>query len=305
MSKLFIFTMLKEELLKRINMKKYIIITTILLLAAACSAPTTIINNPLAQNEQPAFDGRLQIDSPKEGDVIDSAFTITGKAQDWFEGTIAIEIYDGMGNNIYKSSFIVPDNYGHPAAFVQGIHLSESILPASQRGRIEFIDYSAKDGSVVYRRVVNIKFKNYVAENSLQLPIKYDNKQYGFIFSLPESWKGYAIITQTSGGWSWEASKDLDDSTIIAKGPAIIIRSPLWTAAKPYQDIPIEVFTLQQWQDIQSGKILYRTAAPVGPAELGRNSKYVFALPPRYSFAEPDGVREVDDIIQKHPLAAY
>lgn len=139
----------------------------------------------------------------------------------------------------------------------------------------------------------------------LSLPIKYNNTQYGFIFSLPEDWQGYKIIIQSSGGWSWEASKSPEDSTIVSHGPAIIIRNPLWTADKPYQDIPIQIFTIQQWQDVQSEKIWYRTAAPIGPGELGRNNQYVFALPARYNFADSEGIEEVANIISQNPLKGY
>ena len=40
----------------------------------------------------------------------------------------------------------------------------------------------------------------------------------------------------------------------------------------------------------------------MGPKELGRNSKYVFALPARYNFAFPTGFEEVEDILAGNPL---
>ena len=45
-------------------------------------------------------------------------------------------------------------------------------------------------------------------------------------------------------------------------------------------------------------------AAPVGPRELNRNSKYVFALPARYNFAFPEGYEEVEAILETNPLEA-
>ena len=55
-------------------MKKYFLIASIFLLAAGCAKPTPVVVIP----PQPVFDGRLQIDSPKEGDTLENTFTITG-----------------------------------------------------------------------------------------------------------------------------------------------------------------------------------------------------------------------------------
>ncbi|HWQ71164.1 MAG TPA: hypothetical protein VN370_02480 [Desulfitobacteriaceae bacterium] len=38
------------------------------------------------------------------------------------------------------------------------------------------------------------------------------------------------------------------------------------------------IFTLAQWNTVQ-GEELSVGAAPIAPSELGKNSKYVFALP--------------------------
>jgi hypothetical protein len=122
----------------------------------------------------------------------------------------------------------------------------------------------------------------------------YVNQQYGFRFDLPSDWKGYTVHSET-----WEGTTQTDPPRK-EHGPKIILRDPRWTESAPRQDIPIMVFTLSQWnQD------LVVSAAPVPPSELGRNTHYVFALPPRYNFAFPDGFQEVDTIIQGKPLHAF
>jgi len=123
----------------------------------------------------------------------------------------------------------------------------------------------------------------------------YTNDQYGFRFSLPDTWEGYSIITDTWAGFpagSEEASET---------GPLISIRHPLWTEDAPRQDIPIMIFTMEQWEALQAGDF-HIGAAPVGPGELGRNDTYVFALPARYDYAYPPGYEEVDDILNSDPL---
>jgi hypothetical protein len=88
------------------------------------------------------------------------------------------------------------------------------------------------------------------------------------------------------------------------KGPLILIGHPLSTKDNPRQHIPIMIFTKAQWQLVEEDKLIV-SAAPVGPSELGRNSKYVFALPPRFDYADIDGRQEVGEILQHHPLHAF
>lgn len=63
------------------------------------------------------------------------------------------------------------------------------------------------------------------------------------------------------------------------------------------------VFTRKQWDSLQKDDF-HIGAAPIGPSELGRNRKYVFALPARYNFANLPGLEEVDQIVQGKSLHA-
>ena len=128
--------------------------------------------------------------------------------------------------------------------------------------------------------------------------IVYKNTQYGFDFTLPVSWNGYTIVT---GNWKGVTSGDSQGDKVIASGPIISIRHPLWTSKNPRQDIPIMIFTTDQWKSLQHDKV-HIGAAPIGPRELGHNSKYVFALPARYNFAFPTGFEEVETILNSNPL---
>lgn len=128
--------------------------------------------------------------------------------------------------------------------------------------------------------------------------IVYKDTQYGFSFALPESWKGYTIV---SSPWEGLAQSDAAGETVVETGPIVTIRDPRWTSKTPRQDIPIMVFTLDQWNSLQQG-VFHIGAAPIGPSELGRNNSYVFALPARYNFAFPPGYKEVETIIESNPL---
>ena len=61
------------------------------------------------------------------------------------------------------------------------------------------------------------------------------------------------------------------------------------------------VFTLDQWNQLNQGKF-HIGAAPVGPRELGRNTRYVFALPTRYNFEFLSGYEEVEEILDGNAL---
>lgn len=128
--------------------------------------------------------------------------------------------------------------------------------------------------------------------------LEYHNSEYAFTFSLPASWGGYSIVT---GSWTGTISDPLKGDVPAVQGPLISIRHPLWSEQDPRQDIPIMVFTLEQWEALQRGEFVV-SAAPVGPSELGRNASYVFALPARYNYAFPTGWQEVEQIIAAQPL---
>ncbi|MGB9695072.1 MAG: Ser-Thr-rich GPI-anchored membrane family protein [Caldisericaceae bacterium] len=129
----------------------------------------------------------------------------------------------------------------------------------------------------------------------------YTNSQYGFSFSLPASWKGYSIVNSQ---WTGYPNNSQGGQGTEINGPEILIRNPKWTVSDPYQDIPIMVFTIDQWNLVEQEKLSV-SAAPIGPTELGRNNKYVFALPARYNFAYPTGWQEVDQILKGNPLKAF
>lgn len=130
-------------------------------------------------------------------------------------------------------------------------------------------------------------------------PVIYENADYGFRFSLPDSWKGYTIVTEQWEGLSLAGS---EAGKVVETGTKLSIRSPEWTSEKPRQDIPILIFTLSQWEALDQENGFHIGAAPMGPSELGRNAGYVFALPARYNFAFPEGYEEVETILNDHPL---
>ncbi|MEH7417358.1 hypothetical protein V7266_19000 [Neobacillus drentensis] len=126
--------------------------------------------------------------------------------------------------------------------------------------------------------------------------IVYKNTKYGFSFKLPASWRGYSIVTS-----QWEGIANDNGGTVDETGPIISIRDPKWTKNTPRQDIPIMVFTVNQWNSLKRGEF-HIGAAPVDPTELGQNNYYVFALPARYNYAFLPGYEDVEKILAENPL---
>lgn len=154
--------------------------------------------------------------------------------------------------------------------------------------------------SLILKKIENRWLIDNVTMGAYERPglIEYENTQYGFSFSLPVSWKGYSIITDK---WEGLAINEQEGEKTVETGPVINIRNPDWTDQNPRQDIPIMIFTVTQWDELQKEKF-HIGAAPIGPSELGHNSRYIFALPARYNFAFPTGYEEVEKILGGKPL---
>ena len=111
----------------------------------------------------------------------------------------------------------------------------------------------------------------------------YVNQEYGFSLQLPTSWDGYAVATTTEKNG----------------GSSIELRHPLTPEESPRMDIPIIVYSLDQWIKWEKTDFRgYKTAAPIPPTERGRNAKYVFVTAPRYNFSFLPGFEEVEEIIK-------
>ena len=144
-------------------MKKIWAIVILVIVAAVAVVLLKQKNKIVYQPQQQATstpvtlsDGRLRVDSPKVGDTVGQSFGVSGYAQNWFEGNIAIKVYDDNNRLLYQGIAIASDNYDHPAPFSSVVTLSAT--PTATNGHLEFNDYSAKDGSLIYQKVVNIKF---------------------------------------------------------------------------------------------------------------------------------------------------
>jgi hypothetical protein len=110
----------------------------------------------------------------------------------------------------------------------------------------------------------------------------YKNDAYSFTMNLQKDWTGYSASTSA-----------------IKFGNSVTLRHPLWTKENPRMDIPVLVYTVEQWDKwVKTDFEGYPTASPIGPTERGRNIRYVFATAPRYNFSFLTGFEGVEDILK-------
>lgn len=129
------------------------------------------------------------------------------------------------------------------------------------------------------------------------ISITYTNPDYGFNFTLPIDWEGYSIVKET-----WQGNALTKE--VASSGPKLLIRNPKWSSTVSFEDLPILVFTISQWNSYLAGNFAV-SAAPIQASELGRNNVYVFALPPRWDFDYSLGYEEAQNIIIGKPLQTF
>ncbi len=130
----------------------------------------------------------------------------------------------------------------------------------------------------------------------------YINTKYSFEISLPDSWQGFSEVVD-----EWEGDSIGSNGEVIVgieKGPIILVRHPKWTNEVPRQDVPVMIFTRSQWEDVIEEKINIG-AGPIFPSEIGRNQKYIFALPARYNYTYLPGFEEVGQILDGKNLKTF
>jgi hypothetical protein len=122
--------------------------------------------------------------------------------------------------------------------------------------------------------------------------ITYKNAGYGFELTLPVSWQGYSVENKT-----WNGTV-IDTGEQKYSGTEVLINNPKNTVTEHYQAVPIMVFTHNVWDLVSQEKVAV-SAAPIGPAKVGENAKYVFATPPRwYGFTDDLDFQEAVDIVK-------
>jgi hypothetical protein len=255
------------------------------------AVPTENIGNVLEKADL------IRIEYPRPNQVITSPLVIKGEARgNWFfEASFPIVLTDWDGKIIAQGFAKAKKDW-----------MTTDFVPyeATLNFTIDKNIYNDK-GTLILRKDNPSDIR--ANDDALEIPIifgtasasvTYKNADYGFNFSLPDNWKGYSVVQKT-----WTGTP-LTPGTKSETGPKLLIRNPNWTADIPYEDIPILVFTLAQW-DSYTAENFTVSAAPIPASELARNNSYVFALPPRWDFDYSKGVEDAQNILKSNPLKTF
>jgi hypothetical protein len=145
-----------------------------------------------------------------------------------------------------------------------------------------------------------------VASQPSGTPVRYHKTQYGLMFFLPASWRGYTVLTERFDVslYSTNYQNEIGREHL----QIITLRHPQWLANDPHKDIPIMVYTHRQWHEEQQERLASHAGGTI--IELWHNQRYVFGLPNRYYIIENDnhgkelrGVEEAADIIRQNRSA--
>lgn len=122
----------------------------------------------------------------------------------------------------------------------------------------------------------------------------YTNNIFGFSISFTDSWSDYQVVQS-----SWDGQ--LINTETHYKGEKLIFKNPKLATENNFAGIPVMIITPEVWKLISEEKVAV-SAAPIGPEKIGENSKYVFAIPPRwYGFADnldQDKINEILGIVK-------
>ena len=141
-----------------------------------------------------------------------------------------------------------------------------------------------------------------VASQPPGMPLRYHDGRYGFTFFLPASWRGYSASVQQLKDERYSTAED--KQITCGYTPMITLRHSQWRTDAPYQDIPILVFTLAQWDALHRGELWPSLFAGGAMDELWHDHEFVFAMSSRYNGADDvRGWKEVAEIVERNRAA--
>ena len=270
---------------------------------AAAAIQATPTNSSFVLNGTKVTREAYNIDNNNYIKLRDLAKTLNGGAKQfevtWDESEHAINILSDHSYTPVGGELVLPENNSIKKAVLSNskvyIDGKEAYLTAYRIDGNNYFKLRDIGKSIVFEVAYDEMTNAIMIDTEF---IIYENTQYGFKFTLPKSWENYSILTD-----EWEGNRITDNqgNSVVETGPMLKIRHPSWTSQRQRQDIPIMIFTLTQWDNLQNAELIVG-AAPMPPSELGRNSKYVFALPARFDYAFSEGYEEVESILENKPL---
>jgi hypothetical protein len=199
---------------------------------------------------------KIIVSSPKFNQEIASPVSVSGQARgDWFfEGTFPVEVYDSNGKLLgLGPATFMPKN-------ASDTWMTDNFVDF--KGKIKFSEPATTSGYVLFKK--DNPSGNPAMDESLRLDVKfglgsadswknYENGQYGFTLTFPESWKGF-VATHRLLDWGSDGTSDSIDFGFPEQKDGLF---------------NISFHTKKQYDSISS------SGAPFGQ-KLGESNGYVF-----------------------------
>ncbi len=135
--------------------------------------PPTLEPTPLPPTAQPTLPTQqIIIHAPVPGATVTDVITLRGwTALMPFEANLVVHIYDAAGQLAVVAPIMTQGEYGAPATIDARIGFAGQAGP----GRIEVLDLSAADGSVLARATVNVTFTGAPGGGLIEIPAPLEN----------------------------------------------------------------------------------------------------------------------------------
>lgn len=139
--------------------------------ATATATPLPATPSPtIAPTVTPAaapLEQQIVLEEPRDGVTVANPVRVRGRtALMPFEGTLVIYVLDAAGQRVAQQPLIADGEYGGPAAFDALVHYGG----APGAGRIEVVEYSAEDGSVIASTSVGVTLGGFTGGGYVEIP---------------------------------------------------------------------------------------------------------------------------------------
>jgi hypothetical protein len=109
----------------------------------------------------------IVLELPATGQSVGNPLTVRGRARQWpFEGTLVIHVYDALDQLAAEIPIIAEGDLEGPATFEHEIPYGG--VPGA--GRVEVLEFSAMDGSVVAKATVDVKLLGFPGGGVIESP---------------------------------------------------------------------------------------------------------------------------------------
>ena len=133
----------------------------------ATEAPVEGLSAPLPTPDEAGVTQIITLTSPRPGAAVENPILVEGATTLWpFEATLVVHVYDAQGELRTTAPIMVQGEMGEPTTF--SAYVTHSATPGA--GRVEVVDLSARDGSIIASAAVDVRLIAPVTTGLIEIP---------------------------------------------------------------------------------------------------------------------------------------